>query len=230
MRHFDELLAIASERQGGLDALEQQIPVPKSAAELSKIPDDRWLSDITKNVFRAGFNRNIINDKWPHFEKAFAGFNPQRCAMMDDDWFDALLKNVNIVRNAKRIRSVQHNAMFVLDQSAKHGSFGAFLAGWEPEAFAELMEFLRSRGSRIGDKTAQYMLREAGVDGYILSFDVVKRLSLEGIADKVPTSRTRRLKIQAAFDQWREQSGKSLTYISRVLAMSVESDHQYRFG
>jgi 3-methyladenine DNA glycosylase Tag len=148
---------------------------------------------------------------------------------MGDDWLDELLKDTRIVRNGARIQSVQRNAVFILEEMENHGSFGVFLSGHGPHDFATLMMTLHKKGDRLGDKTAQYFLREAGVDAYVLTFDVIKRLSLEGIADKVPSSKMQRQKVQDAFDIWVDQSGKNLTYVSRVLAMSVNSDKVVKY-
>ena len=229
MRPFCEILSMAVKRHGSLEAVEARIEHPAPVDDLLARSDDRWLADMTWHVFNAGFSRKVIRDKWPGFEAAFKGFDPSVCAIMDDDWFDMLLKDPRIVRNGARIRSVQRNAMFILDETERHASFGAFIAAWQHKDFADFLDYLRKHGDRLGDKTAQYFLREAGVDSYVLSFDVLKRLSLEGVADTLPASSKQRRAIQNAFDGWKEESGKSLTYISRVLAMSVESDRQPRF-
>lgn len=229
MRHFSELLQIAIERHGSLAAVEGQIPAIASQDKLIARPGDRWLSEMTRHIFNAGFNRKTIRAKWPDFEAAFYGFDPHACAAMSETWFDQLLGDKRIIRNALRIRAVQRNAVFLLKETEKHGNFGAFLSSWPATSFAELLRYLQANGDRLGDKTAQYFLREAGVESYVLSFDVVKRLALEGVADGLPTSHKQRLAIQSAFDIWLAQSGKSLTYVSRVLAMSVESVRPSRF-
>ena len=51
--------------------------------------------------------------------------------------------------------------------------------------------------------------------------DVVKALVEQGIVDKEPTSKRDLGAAQAAFNQWREESGRDLCQISRVLACSV---------
>ncbi len=58
-------------------------------------------------------------------------------------------------------------------------------------------------------------------DSFILSRDVVARLVAEGVVDKAPTSKGAMRAVQDAFDRWMDQSGRGLTQISRVLAMSV---------
>ena len=72
MRKFTEILAIAVGRKGSIEKVEASIPAPLSPQHLSAVPGDRWLSQMTQNIFRAGFNRQVINSKWPAFEEAFA--------------------------------------------------------------------------------------------------------------------------------------------------------------
>ena len=72
MRKFTEILAIAVGRKGSIAAVEVSIPAPLSPENLSAVPGDRWLSQMTQNIFRAGFNRQVINSKWPAFEEAFS--------------------------------------------------------------------------------------------------------------------------------------------------------------
>ena len=79
---------------------------------------------------------------------------------------------------------------------------------------------LKKRGSRLGG-AAQFGLRFMGRDGWILSNDVVARLVAEGVIDKPPTSRKAMAAVQSAFNAWRAESGRSLTEISRVLALSI---------
>lgn len=61
MRTFNQIYDIAADRKGGADALEVLIgDGPKSAEALANIPDDRWLSIMTKCVFQAGFNWKVV--------------------------------------------------------------------------------------------------------------------------------------------------------------------------
>lgn len=221
MRRFDEIFAIAADRKGGEDVLESLLDRPRPAAELAAIPDDRWLSKFTQMIFNSGFNWKVVESKWPGFEDAFAGFDVDRCSMMDDDWFDALLKDTRIVRHGAKIRSVRDNAVMLRDLADHHGSAARCFADWPREDFAGLLALLKTRGNRLGGNTGAYALRFMGVDSFIPSQDVVARLVAEGVIDKAPTSRTAMAKVQAAFNDWAAESGRSFTEISRVLAMSV---------
>jgi len=221
MRSFDDILAISAERKGGFGAVLDDITPPLDRQVLAAIPDDRWLSMMTKCVFQAGFNWKVIENKWDGFEEAFHGFDVGRCAMMNDEWFDALVSDRRIVRNAQKIETVQKNAVFVTDSASTAGGFGAFIADWPNEDYVGLIQLLKSQGARLGGVTGQYFLRTMGKDSFILSRDVVARLIAEDVIDKSPTSKRALANVQSAFNEWREQSGKSFNVISRVLAQSI---------
>ncbi len=221
MRNFQQIYDIAADRKGGFDSIEEQISKPKPAAELAAIPDDRWLSDMTKRVFQAGFNWKVVENMWPGFEEAFEGFDIGRCSMLHDEDFDRLVSDTRIVRYGAKIRSVQENAVFVSSLVKEHGSAGTAFGGWPAETYIDLLDLMKKKGSRLGGNTGQYFLRMMGVDSFILSRDVVARLVAEGVVDKNPTSKKAMQEVQNAFNQWRDQSGRSLTEISRVLAMSA---------
>ncbi len=220
MRHFDEIFEIAAARHGGTDALNAKLSPPATPADLAVLPEDRWLSILTRCVFQAGFNWKVIEAKWDGFETAFNGFDPESCAFMDDDTFDALLKDTSIVRNGAKIATVRDNASFLLSLRAEGGA-GTVLGGWPSQDFIGLLTLLKTRGSRLGGATGQYAMRFAGRDGFILSRDVTARLIGEGVIDRPASSKTALRAVQDAFNIWMEQSNRSLTEVSRVLAMSV---------
>lgn len=221
MRSYDEIHAIAVERKGEAAILEA-MQLPKSREEIAATPDDRFLSLMTKCIFQSGFNWKVVDAMWPGFEAAFHGFDIGSCSMLHDEDFERLVSDTRIVRHGPKIRSVQENAVFLAGLSRDHGSAGAFFAGWPVEDYVGLLDLLQKKGSRLGGNTGQYFLRFAGIESFILSASVVNRLIAEGVITKAPTSARDKAAVQAAFNIWRNQSGRSLTEISRVLAMSID--------
>lgn len=217
MRHIDDILAISAERKGGADALFEGLSDLKSSADIAKIPDDRWLAEMTRGIFQAGFNWKTVDRMWPGFEEAFMQFDPSWCSHIADERFDQLVTNTAIVRHGPKILAVAENAGFV---ASKNG-FGEWVAEHGPENYANLLLSLKADGSRLGGTTGQYFLRSMGVDSWILSRDVSARLVAEGVVDKVTGSKKCYQAIQTAFDTWRSQSGFSLKKISRILATSI---------
>ena len=220
MRDFDEIFAIAAARKGVADELEALLPTPLTPQELAAIPEDRWLAQFTKGIFQAGFNWKVIENKWPGFEEAFNGFDVNRCAFLNDEEFDALLSNTAVVRNGMKLRTVIDNAIFI-QELREDGGIGQVIGHWPSTDFIGLLDLLKKRASRMGGATAQYSLSFIGVYSFVLSQDVTARLIAEGVIDKPATSKTAQRAVQAAFNTWMEQSGRGLSQISRVLAMSV---------
>ncbi len=220
MRSFEEIYDIAAKRKGGAEALEALLDTPKSPEALAQIPEDRWLAEVSKFVFRTGLAWQVIENKWAGFEAAFDGFDIGRCAFMDDEKFDSLLTDTRIVRSGPKIASVRDNAAFFLELRAQ-GGVAKVLGEWPSSDFIGLLDMLKARGTRLGGQTGAYSLRMLGRDSFIMSPDVIARLVAEGVVDKAPSSKTAMRAVQAAFNDWRDQSGRSLTEISRVLAFSV---------
>jgi 3-methyladenine DNA glycosylase Tag len=223
MRSFEEIYKIAAKRHGGPKELEKHIAEhkPKSRAALIKIADDRWLAMMTRCVFQAGFSWKVIESKWDGFEAAFDKFDVKRCANMSEKKIDALLKDTRIVRNARKIMSVPTNAQFLSDLAKEHGSAGKFFAAWPDADYVGLLELLKKRASGLGGGSAMFFLRRMGKPSFVTSRDVIARLVAEGVIDKEPSGKAAMKKVQAAFNQWAEESGRDLTAISRTLAMST---------
>jgi len=193
-----------------------------AVADLSKIGDDRHLSEMAKAVFSAGFSWKVIRQKWPGFEAAFEGFQPNRVGFYADEDVDRLLSDKAIVRNGQKITATIANAQMMIDLAKEHGSFGAFLQQWEADDQAGLLAFLHKHGSRLGGATAQYYLRFGGYDAWIASPDVCAALMREGVLDKPSaTSKTALRKVDVAMTELHDQSKLPRAVISRVLALSV---------
>lgn len=221
MRIFDEILAIAAERKGGVDAVLADIPMPLDADALAAIPDSLWLAQMTRGIMQAGISWRVVENKWPGIEEAFLNFDIGAISLQPDDWYYDLCEDTRIIRSPPKVRAVLDNAEFIRRVSAEHGSFGRKVGDWPAGDFAGLIDWLKTEGARLGGSTGPYVLRFMGKESYILSADVVARLVAEGVVDKEPTSKKAMAAVQAAFDQWRAESGHNLTVISRVLAQSV---------
>lgn len=187
MRSFEEIFAIAADRHGGAAALNARLPKP--SADIARIPDDRILAEMTRCIFQAGFHWKVIDQKWPGFEAAFHGFDPNRCAMIHDEEIEALLADPRIVRNPAKVKSVPENAGFLLSLAQEHGSAARALAAYPPADYILLLDRLKKEGSRLGGVTGQRVLRNLGLPAFILSNDVVARLTAEGVIDVRPRPR-----------------------------------------
>jgi len=221
MRTVDELFDLAAEIRGSREVVEDMMPTIKSADEIKALTDDRILAGMTKAIFQAGFSWKVIEKKWPGFEEAFEGFVPVRWKFMSDDDLDGFLKDTRIVRNGTKIQTVRDNGIMLCDLEDEYGSAAACIADWPMDDFIGLLAMLHKRGSRLGGSTAQYFLRFLGKDGWVMGRDVVAALVCEGVVEKNPTGKGAQAKVQAAFSQWSNESGRPFAHISRLLALSV---------
>ena len=223
MGDFAKVVALAAERRGGMDGLERALAETKSRtpAEIAATPDDRILAEMTRRIFNAGFASKVIAAKWDGFEAAFDGFDPRRCAALSEERLDALLKDSRIVRHGAKIQSVVANARFLLDLAAEHGSAARFLADWPDADYVGLLEVLKKRGNRLGGDTGMRFLRAIGKPAFIPTGDVVAALIREGVLTKAPGGKGDFKTMQQAFNRWSTETGRDLTEISRILAMSI---------
>ncbi|MEX0310959.1 MAG: 3-methyladenine DNA glycosylase, partial [Tateyamaria sp.] len=93
MRSVNAILAIIADRKGSEAEVFAGFEPSADPAVIAAIRDDRWLAQMTRSVFQAGFNWKVVDQMWPGFEQAFHSFDVGRCAMMGDEWFDALCQN-----------------------------------------------------------------------------------------------------------------------------------------
>ena len=200
-----------------------ELPKAKSRAALLRVPDSRWLAEMTRGVFQAGFVWRVIEAKWPGFEAAFDGFEPAKVARYTENKLAKLKQDDRIVRNPQKIAATRANAAFLVELAEQHGSASRFIADWPESDIVGLWEVLRTRGARLGGFTGQFVLRHVGKDTPMLTDSVLKALRLEGVVEgKTPTSRAALARVQEAFNAWRDESGRALCELSKVLALSVD--------
>ena len=222
MTSFQSIYDIAAKNRGSEELLEAILPKHKTPETLAELTDDRYLSMMTRCVFRAGFVWRVIDNKWSGFESAFANFNPMAVAHFSDERLEELAQDRSIVRNFTKIVSVRNNAVYVLDKQRSHGSFGAFIAEWPTNNITGLWLELKKKGCRLGGNSGPMMLRSMGKDTFLMTKDVCAALVNHGFVDKIsPTSQRDLKQVETVFGALRDQSGRSLCEISRILACTV---------
>ncbi len=192
-----------------------------SSEDIAAQPNDRWLAEATRMIFQAGFNWDVVDKKWDGFEKAFNGFDVHYWAMMAEEEMGRLMADKSIIRNAMRLAAIGPNALYFRDLITEHGSVGSYFASWSPDHYFENLILMRKRTSRLGGTSGMIFLRRMGLESIVFSEDVVRALIAAGVVDKLPNSRRDMAATQAAVSAWRAESGRNLSEISQILAMSV---------
>ena len=221
MRDYRWLHEYCLNRFGSAEALEARLPQPRSDVELRALSDDRYLSLMALRVFRAGLKHSLVDAKWPAFEEAFFGFDPQKVVLMGAEHLERLMQDTRLIRHLGKLKSVPRNAQFVLDVAREKGSFGALIADWPATDIVGLWKYLARHGNQLGGLSAPRFLRMVGKDTFIPTNDMVAALKAQDIIDKAPTSQKDLAQVQAAFNQWHAESGRPLCQLSVMLAHTV---------
>jgi len=222
VERFESIYQRACERKGGEAQLVTLLPKVRSQRALAGTRDDRWLAEMTRCVFQAGFVWRVVNNKWDDFEKVFFGFPPEKIVMLSPDQIDRFAQNPRIIRNRQKVLGIQANAHFILDVAKEHGSFGKFVSHWPAEDLISLFAYMKKHGARLGGMTGQRVLRNMGKDTFVTTGDVVRCLQRAGADLKdIPGSKREMSLIQNSFNHWNEESGLPYSHISRICAMSV---------
>ena len=221
MRDYQWLYQYCLNRFGSMEALEARLPVPNTPGQLRELGDDRYLSLISLRIFRAGLKHSLVDAKWPAFEEVFFGFDPQKVVLMSAEHIERLMQDARLIRHLGKLASVPRNAQFILDVAREHGSFGAWLADWPVQDIVGPWRQLAKRGNQLGGLSAPRLLRMVGKDSFVPTEDVVAALKAQGIIDKAPTSQKDLATVQAAFNEWQQQSGRPLCQLSVMLAHTV---------
>jgi 3-methyladenine DNA glycosylase Tag len=228
---FDHLYQRAAARKGGSIALEQLLGqkivgkklLADTAAQenVATLTDDRILSAFTKQIFKSGFVWRVVENKWPDFEESFFNFNIEKILMMPEEMLEQKAADPKIIRNYSKVKTIQANAQMIFNHHIEHkASFAQFIADWPSSDIIGLWTYLKKHGKRLGGNTGPYALRLLGKDTFILSSDVEGYLRAQKVIDGGLQSKKSLTAIQAYFNQLQQESGYSLTQLSRLIAFA----------
>lgn len=91
--------------------------------------DYKMFEFLVLETFQAGLSWYTILKKRENFREAFFDFNPEKMANIDELYFQKLMQNEGIVRNAGKIRGAIQNAKLFLEIMEKQ-SFAEYLWGF----------------------------------------------------------------------------------------------------
>ena len=123
--------------------------------------DSDYFDRMSKAIFTAGLNWKMVENKWPNFHRAFAGFSPAKVARLSEKEIRALMKDRSIVRNEKKIRATVQNAKTMVELEKEHGSFGGWLDSFGKQE-VKLQEKLQEKFRHVGPSTARMFLWSVG--------------------------------------------------------------------
>ncbi|MFV7771201.1 DNA-3-methyladenine glycosylase I [Shewanella marisflavi] len=218
---FDSLYQRACERKGGELGLAERLPEVITQSQIAQYSDAELLSELSKKVFQSGFVWRIVENKWPAYEEAFFGFEPHKILMLSPEQIQQRASDPSLIRHLKKTMAIYDNALMIHEIKLAHGSFAKYIADWPCDNIIGLWSELKRLGCRLGGNTGPYFLRTIGKDTFLLSEDVKGYFQAHKLIDYGFTSKRGLEQVQAVFNEWQTQSGRSLAEISRILACGV---------
>src|SRR5210317_345009 len=103
MEKFASIYQRACDRHGGEAVVKKLMPKVRSPRALAGTRDDRWLAEMTRCIFQAGFVWRVVNHKWDDFEEVFFGFPPEKIVMLSPEQLDRFAQNPKIIRNRQKV-------------------------------------------------------------------------------------------------------------------------------
>ncbi len=124
--------------------------------------DDGYFEQMSKAVFLAGLNWNVIEKKWADIRRSLANFSIDAVAQFDDSDIDRLLKDEGMIRSAKKITAVIANAQAIQQVQREFGSFAKYLQAVKATSEEALLKDLHKRFAFLGESTATIFLFSVG--------------------------------------------------------------------
>jgi 3-methyladenine DNA glycosylase Tag len=112
--------------------------------------ENGYFEQMTKAIFQAGFSWQVVNDKWPDFQRAFDGFKVDRVAAYGPEDVDRLLSDPGIVRNGRKIEATIANAVQFQAIRREFGSFAGYLRSLDALPYRERQKALSKRFKNLG--------------------------------------------------------------------------------
>lgn len=218
MQSFDYFYEAATKVLGSEKALVDRLPQVIGSRKLNARLDSEYLSLMCRRVFRSGLQHKMVDAKWPAFEKAYFGFDPQKIILLSDEQLDRRMQTDGVIKHWGKTKAIRVNAQLVITRSNQANGFGRWLSAWPSEKIVDLWQVLKKEGAHLGGHSGSRFLRMAGVDTFLLSQDVVDVLVSHKLLDREPKTKAELIKVQEIFNRWSAQSGKPLAHISRIVS------------
>lgn len=121
--------------------------------------DREYFEILCLCMLQAGLNWASVRKHWPKYREGFHGFDLGELSRSTPE---EVLARPGVIRNARKVGAVIHNAQEFGRIAGEHGSFGAFLETLKPLPEPEQVKALTRRFKQVGPETADYFLHSVG--------------------------------------------------------------------
>ncbi len=127
--------------------------------------DSEYFENLTRCIFQAGLNWQVVTKKWNNFRTAFRNFNITKVASFNQDDIEQLISNPDIIRNKRKIQSTIYNAQEFQRIANEEGSFQSWVDSLDKSNnYRGVVRQLTTRFKHVGQMTAHTFLHSVGED------------------------------------------------------------------
>ena len=127
--------------------MQRMIEVPP---KISPANDNGYLEELTKAIFRAGFNWQVVRQKWDNFQKGFDGFEIAKVANYGAEDITRLFNDSGIIRNQRKILWTLDNAWTISNLAEEYGSFRSYLRSMDHLDYYQRVKVLTGQFRGLG--------------------------------------------------------------------------------
>jgi len=125
--------------------------------------DSLYFENMSRVIFQAGLNWQVIDGKWETTKKAFSNFDIEEVACFTDTDVQRLLKDTGIVRNKGKIKAIIQNAQNFVAIQKRFGSFQKYLDSLDKSNnYESAIKDLVNKFKWIGQPSANLFLYTVG--------------------------------------------------------------------
>lgn len=127
--------------------------------------DSAYFETLTRCIFQAGLNWQVVTNKWENVRKVFHNFNINNVSSFGQDDIEQLISNPEIIRNKRKILATIHNAQEFQRIASEAGSFQSWINSLDKSNnYSGVAKQLTNRFKHIGQTTAHIFLHSIGED------------------------------------------------------------------
>lgn len=127
--------------------------------------DNVYFENMSRVIFQAGLNWQVVDKKWPSIKQAFCNFSIEEVAAFTDVDVARLLNDSSIIRSKGKIRAIIRNAITFRAIEEKYGSFQEYLDSMDKsENYSKVITTLINNFKWLGTSSASTFLYTIGED------------------------------------------------------------------
>lgn len=127
--------------------------------------DNIYFENMSRVIFQAGLNWQVVDKKWPAIKEALCGFNIRKVVNLTDADVADMLRNPQVIRHRGKIQAIIQNARNFQAIEKIYGSFSKYLDSLDKsDNYAAVVKDLIGKFKWLGKPSAETFLYTVGED------------------------------------------------------------------